>query len=923
MEVEVDAKSGGIEAGARLEKSREDQQQGNITSDVTRSVRKPAIASACSSRVAMASLRRLSDVQVLLLAAQLVSDVNVDGLRILAAERSDVLTQDIIYQLLLTLYPTDETSRSALLTLLRSIRTEFDDVSSIDGPVDDAAVTSLSDQVAISEAQHLHLSALPDNSSYPDASLFSRFLILWARQLECAGGSLDAISGLLQEFGDTDDTVSHWTRTYLIPLLRLQYEYYPEDDEVITLQELEQCAGQVGVRSLLRHAEKQSSRGEIARDLENVVGPWIAGSSVTKHTASWSDVYAWILAVCRNDFKLATAAFLTWNGPESTSGADLRLLGQVGFALVYGAQSENSDTLDVLQEIWARATSLAGQVPIELKMNEPAIGEEVLSMSGVSTVNLLHNNLLLQNNELTKVSQASSNLLAGILKTSEILSTYKLDRSIPSIAKTCLGASLEHQRQELSTFLQQVPRLTNAELDWHLVRHQLMWLHTWQSPAGRSSPQRPTISYLGQVSPHEIDKQLLDAILASGQYQAVTQIYLSSETSSLDRTEIEQGIISAIYAAYDNSSNGNRNRGGIKKASDALTAFRSSFPQSQEFEAISHLLRATHRLSFYQLVLQHGVPFRPVNIRAQKDPLDLIAKVLEQDPVTYSKLDDLIEVGRDLALSRAPVETADLGVSLEGKVLETEQRVTFMAVSSALANHDFDTAYSYISTRLLTRRNNSTPDSTVDDTSWRAAYAAGRYRPPSSPQALHVRISDLSKRMELLSLALTLTPNVEAIAEILGTWRRCEEEMEGLRSTALQEERAFETGDEQDLPGGFGLDEREWDAAETKQALSKRSLTTRSATYEEQAPMGLFEIARGAATSLRKNAFPLHSGGQDLKIQPRLSQSLDDGENFTQEGDRVRKRDMVSNMVTSGLVSGMGWVLGAQATGRPEQQDER
>jgi len=34
---------------------------------------------------------------------------------------------------------------------------------------------------------------------------------------------------------------------------------------------------------------------------------------------------------------------------------------------------------------------------------------------------------------------------------------------------------------------------------------------------------------------------------------------------------------------------------------------------------------------------------------------------------------------------------------------------------------------------------------------------------------------------------------------------------------------------------------------------------------------------------------------------------------------RVRKRDVVSNMVTGGLKSGLGWVLGAQAVDADEE----
>jgi hypothetical protein len=91
--------------------------------------------------------------------------------------------------------------------------------------------------------------------------------------------------------------------------------------------------------------------------------------------------------------------------------------------------------------------------------------------------------------------------------------------------------------------------------------------------------------------------------------------------------------------------------------------------------------------------------------------------------------------------------------------------------------------------------------------------------------------------------------------------------------------------------------------------------------YSEEAPMGLFDVARGAARAFGKTAFPLRGentiiGGIDkAQTQPR---EVTEGRT-SQESDReaaaegrVRKRDIVSNMVTGGLASGIGWVLGAQ-----------
>ena len=81
--------------------------------------------------------------------------------------------------------------------------------------------------------------------------------------------------------------------------------------------------------------------------------------------------------------------------------------------------------------------------------------------------------------------------------------------------------------------------------------------------------------------------------------------------------------------------------------------------------------------------------------------------------------------------------------------------------------------------------------------------------------------------------------------------------------------------------------------------------------------MGLFDVARGAAAAISKTAFPLHgaaavtrsSADQGGRSRP-LSTISGDGSDAGSEESRVRKRDMVSNMVTGGLASGIGWVLG-------------
>jgi len=299
----------------------------------------------------------------------------------------------------------------------------------------------------------------------------------------------------------------------------------------------------------------------------------------------------------------------------------------------------------------------------------------------------------------------------------------------------------------------------------------------------------------------------------------------------------------------------------------------------------------------------------------------LVGKILEQNPRGYTKLDDLLDIGQHLVaagLVSTPEEsdsTSDPKGSLAEQIFLAKRRITGMAIEAALRENDFDTAYSYVVNRLPPPPPSSSalnpPSDLQNDISWRAAYHAGCHKPTnlsSGPSALR----RLEQRMELLSQALLLAPPA-SLSEILTVWRRCEEDLNIVFAREAAEEEKWNTKGDRHIPGGF--------APESIPTVQKSREPSRAAMNEE-APMGLFEVARGAASALSKNAFPLRSptlgGGSSGGLQSPRERSLskmgsgasDSGSGTDLEGHRVRKRDMVSNMVTGGLASGIGWVLG-------------
>jgi len=428
-----------------------------------------------------------------------------------------------------------------------------------------------------------------------------------------------------------------------------------------------------------------------------------------------------------------------------------------------------------------------------------------------------------------------------------------------------------------------------------------------------------------------------------------------SGDANLPVDRVEHLILGQAMDYYDNASNGNRTRGAMKKANDILTAFRPQFPDSRGFQQASALITATHSLSFYSLTLQHGVPFQPVSIRISQDPLDLISKVLEQNPRSYTKLDDLMDIARNLVsagLAIADSEELDIDSESYQEIINrrkkhAERRVTFMAIEASLTEDDFETAYSYIVSRLtppgadISGPNNAdvsqprrqghlkTGSRKVvndDDVSWRAAFLAGRYRPSStSPPTLR----RLEQRTELLSLALLLAP-VSALTEILAAWRRCEEETSSLQLAEQQAEQEFDDRADKRLsrgssalPGHFTVsaDQPDLILNQKRREMGRMGAGNRG---NDETPLSMFDLTRNAARAFSKNAFPLSGSGQQETSMHRSTESIgsdrpmspDDGQ------QRVRRRDMVANAVSGGLASGLGWVLGATPVAQQDQQEQ-
>ncbi|KAJ5789496.1 uncharacterized protein N7518_006507 [Penicillium psychrosexuale] len=921
------------------------------------------------------ALEELSDAHAILLATELCAGGNVADLPILQARFPHCFPLERLLRIILTFLP-ESTEPSQYTSVLQELANSSNFQS--DRPINTSAVQDLSESLARKRVRKLHLRPLqrPDEEAeIASADPLTKFLIHRAHLIDSETALQPLILDLIVPFYEHSPIIRTWLISSLLPLLRLNYEFYAYRDETISLEILESMDDQTAVNILLSLMSSEENNMDLVNNLKGLIGPWLYGGNRSKRRrlneeaqqssvsfiesserpqatelAGWEHVNEWLLSRSLVDRDSVVSAFNHWDGPSDVdlggydnAGAqfseeqarDLQVrYGQSGLAVVYAHANSSTAVLDGSFQVLTRVAKLLGLEDSSYLTPDselPSVHYDTESISSTSRASLLQNSLLRRTNPLTKPSPPAISFLSALLLSLRILT--ELGHLVPCrvAANMCLHSTEEMQLAELKSVVNSTLQQPGLNQDWSMVRQRLLWLRDWQAEQSDNAWDEPS-PYHGifwRIPRDTVETEILKALLAAKEYQLALDIYTESKPTPLNPVQVEAAVQEAIFTAYDNASNGNRTRGGMKRAYDILQSFTSHFPESVAFKKIHALIAATHSLSYYSLTLQHGVPFQPVSIRVHHDPILLIEKVLEQNPKSYTKLDDLLSIGRNLVAADVPTQAAShkaedepthYNPPKEHVLLTAERRITSLAIASALSSNDFGTAYSYILTRLTPPSLLSTSSpllnttSVPDDITWRAVYNAGRYRattPTQPPPTLQSQISHLSQRMELLSLALVLVPSPDPLPEILGAWRRCDEELTSLRAREQQEEDLWDRkGDTlTSVPGGFGPSDSERDAFDTEQQrAARRARAAVPNSRRHEAPMGLFEVARGAALALHKNAFPLRSAADSsASLPPR-----DDARPLSPDSEgRVRKRDMVSNMMTGGLVSGIGWVLGA------------
>ena len=889
-----------------------------------------------------------SKAHVLLDAVQFAADVDTSSFGRLVVQHSHVLTQELSLRILLTYLP-ESTPPSQYVDLVRDIAAG--NVASSTTSQLPQPSQNLSKAEATSRARKLRLLPLPRQHSIAKAEddVLARFVLGRARKIDGELGSLTILHQLVEPFVEQSETLKEWTVATLMPLVRLDYEYYPDVSRIHNLESFERLHGYAGVEALTATALESRHKKEEhwGRDIRGIVGPWVLGEVLWRShkilpegppqtkigdivnqpqaqelfSSCWSEIYEWLLALAKTDSSLALEIFDEWDGPSDVDYGGLLQKGfegnalsaatigyaQAGLAMFYQHYDLSLASPEKLNTILAKVAKVSGLLPPPdvTAFRRERFSTSVTSdfLNAVSTVHLLPAELLEPANPLTKPSSEALELAFLTVISTQLLDSLGSSLALNRVVSLALFASQGEQFEAFRKLLHGFgARLSTNDREWWEAREMLLWLRGWQS-GGR--PEQVRHGIFAQLDLGNFENEILKTLVTNGHYHLASEVYCDAERCPLPKDQVERSILEVLLASYDNASNGNRTRGGVKKANEIREAFKSHFASSRSFRQASALISATHRLSFYSLTLQHGVPFLPVNIRVSSDPLSLIDRVLQQNSRSYTKLDDLLDIGRDLVKAGLIKDKGSSNSTEADAIGQVERSITAKAIEASLTEDDFDTAYSYIVNRLSASHPVEASGTSADDEQevlWKAAYQAGRYRPKAGQGPSELR--RLEQRMELLSQALLLAPP-SSLQDVLKTWRTCEMELNAALAKETEEEQAWNDKGERTVPGGFTLEDI------APQSQNSRE-TTRKALNEE-APMSLFDVTRNAAAALSKSAFPLRGQRQGIAASHADAQLHEQPSPVTSEGDgvgRIRKRDMVSNMVTGGLASGIGWVIG-------------
>ena len=514
---------------------------------------------------------KLDPAHAILQAVRLAIDANIPALQSLVASHAGILKVELVLRILLTYLP-ESTDPASYTGFLRDVA--YDTLSPLDAADERPGSTpELSDAEARRQVRKLHLLKL---TKYSDAhgtfdDPLTSFLLDRAHQIDSETGTLPVVQELLKPFLGHSAYLRTWAISRLLPLLRLDYEYYPNRAPQYSLKTFEALDGSGAVSTLLSEALQQGNKHhdiDLARDLRGLIGPWMYGHSRKRRklntigngyikgltisdaqaqgtedgvaSAGWIYVYDWLLELSARDFEQATKAFEQWDGPQDidyddwgNSAAEVNgdqviertiSYAQSGLAMIYSTDSTSSQVLKESSRIINRITELLDlHIELNLQIEDPNCSSSKVSagyINSLSLAHLLHNDLLRSSNPLTHPTNESIELASLIVFSTQVFHSFGFLQPPKDALVTAIFGALADQRDVLRKTLHALRERHGKSRDetaWKRFRKQLIWLHDWGfSDLPQAEDVKQSLGVFCQIDVEELEIEFLKILLLEG-----------------------------------------------------------------------------------------------------------------------------------------------------------------------------------------------------------------------------------------------------------------------------------------------------------------------------------------------------------------------------------------------------------------------
>jgi hypothetical protein len=499
----------------------------------------------------------LSPPKILLLAVELATKADIDGLRHLAAQHESVLRKTILLRVLLTFLP-EALPSTKYVGFLQEIESgEYTDGDRVD--VDSSAVERLSDEDAAKKVRKLHLLQLSSTEINQEAAGDSttQFLLRRVYRVDEEAGLLDSLPDLLVPFLDHSPCIRTLMVSAILPLLRRNFEYYPASPIPHTLYSFQHLPDRAAVNLLLdQTGVREGDYASLGRDLRGLIGPWLYNEKrwITRVHGSeggdsepepgkerqlcpgWAEVLEWLTSQAAKSWRVAVNSIEQWDGPGDVDLGGYRTMwlsdqeqeylertyARAALASVCLIPETSEEALSGAHSIVVKIMGLLDQDPAPTLQSaasllSPIPGQAVGSLLCTKNATYLRNDLLEESNPLTSPTKAATQLLHGFTLSAYLLTRNGAPCTVRRAGELVLFQDERDQKSEASKLIHALGNNGSKSDDryWLKVRSDILWLRDWGSEEEAASPEQQLKGVFGQLKKEFLEVEILKVLLAN------------------------------------------------------------------------------------------------------------------------------------------------------------------------------------------------------------------------------------------------------------------------------------------------------------------------------------------------------------------------------------------------------------------------